>query len=233
MADHDATPVLETCEIVWWKGYTKGRFQAYAESPARPRWLAGESPAFRWRSSSPPNATDDAVDAHAQLVRRLQEDGWEVAGESDDVWFGVVMSRESYEIAQTAQEEFEPQLLPHSDRERESALLLQLHTELVDARSATERERNRRLAAEAAPLRLVPPQPRDDRAASRSRLWLVAYAVVVAFAAAIFLIGFHSVYAAVVAALTTSAIALAVDSWLVVFRLAAPPRNESSAGISR
>lgn len=233
MADHDATPVLETCEIVWWKGYTKGRFQAYAESPARPRWLAGESPAFRWRSSSPPNATDDAVDAHAQLVRRLQEDGWEVAGESDDVWFGVVMSRESYEIAQTAQEEFEPQLLPHSDRERESALLLQLHTELVDARSATERERNRRLAAEAAPLRLVPPQPRDDRAASRSRLWLVAYAVVVAFAAAIFLIGFHSVYAAVVAALTTSAIALAVDSWLVVFRLAAPPRNESSAGTSR
>jgi hypothetical protein len=125
-----------------------------------------------------------------------------------------------------AQEEVEPQFEPHSDRERESALLLQLHTELVDARTETERERNRRLAAEAAPLRLVPPEPRDDRAASRSRLWLVGYAIVVSFAAAIFLIGFHSVYAAVVAALTTSAIALAVDSWLVVFRLAAPRRNE-------
>lgn len=226
MADRDATPVLETCEIVWWKGYTRGRFQAYGESPARSRWLIGESPAFRWRSSSPPSATDDAVAAHAQLVRRLQEDRWEASGQSADAWFGVVMSRESYKLTEMAQEEVEPQFEPHSDRERESALLLQLHTELVDARTETERERNRRLAAEAAPLRLVPPEPRDDRAASRSRLWLVGYAIVVSFAAAIFLIGFHSVYAAVVAALTTSAIALAVDSWLVVFRLAAPRRNE-------
>ena len=226
MADHDATPVLETCEIVWWKGYTRGRFQAYGESASRPRWLIGESPAFRWRSSSPPSATDTAVDAHTRLVRRLQDDGWEAAGQNDDGWFGVVMSRESYEITQTTHEEFEAPIEPRRDRERESALLLQLHTELVDARSETERERNRRLAAEAAPLRLVPTQPRDGPAASRSRLWLVGYAVAVVFSAAIFLIGFHSLYAAIVAALAVAAIALAVDSWLVVFRLAAPSRSE-------
>ena len=60
-----------------------------------------------------------------------------------------------------------------------------MRAELDDARSETERERTRRLAAEAAPLHLVVSEPSDDRASSPSLLLRVAYAIVIGIAAAI------------------------------------------------
>jgi hypothetical protein len=226
MTHRVTAPVLETCEIVWWRGYTRGRFQAHAHSPSRPPWLVGESPSFRWRSSSTPGATDDvAVEAYELLVRRLEGDGWEANGQNEKTWFGLVMSRPSPDLEPVAPTvEPEMHLEAAGDRQLESALLDHLRAELDDARSETERERTRRLAAEATPLHLVVSEPRADRASPRSLLVRAAYAVVIAIAAAIFLVAFHSVYAAVVAALTVSAIAVALDSWLVVIRLAEPRR---------
>jgi hypothetical protein len=84
---------LDTCEIVWWSGYVKGRFQAYARSTAELPRLIAESPAIRWRSSSPPGPTEAAVEALETLTSRLAEAGWVVVDRSGGTWFGMVLSR--------------------------------------------------------------------------------------------------------------------------------------------
>jgi hypothetical protein len=84
---------LDTCEIVWWSGYVKGRFQAYAPSSTQTPRLVAESPAIRWRSVSAPGPTEAAVEALETLTRRLADDGWVVVDRSGETWFGMVLSR--------------------------------------------------------------------------------------------------------------------------------------------
>jgi hypothetical protein len=84
---------LDTCEIVWWSGYVKGRFQAYARSSSQLPRLVAESPAIRWRSVSPPGPTEAAVEALETLTRLLADAGWVVVDRSGETWFGMVLSR--------------------------------------------------------------------------------------------------------------------------------------------
>ena len=63
------------------------------------------------------------------------------------------------------------------------------------------------------------------RPASRTRrppALFALYTLAVAGGAAVFLVGFHSGYAAAVAAVTAVALSLGVDSWLVARRQAMP-----------
>jgi Flp pilus assembly protein TadB len=112
----------------------------------------------------------------------------------------------------------------------------QLRSALGDARREAERERQRRVQAEnelreaaselrevreAEPaVRIVAALPSESAAprARHRRALVVLYGLAIAAAAAIFLVGFHSAYAAGVAALTAAALSLGVDSWLVVRR---------------
>ncbi len=68
-------------------------------------------------------------------------------------------------------------------------------------------------------LRLKEPPPRRPATQPLSAWALrAAYVIAVAAAAAVGLLGFESVYGAVVAALTTLAVTLAIDSWVVARR---------------
>jgi hypothetical protein len=101
----------------------------------------------------------------------------------------------------------------------ESVLLEELRRELREAREEAERERRRRIEAESG-LRLVQPLPAREPARLRPPFLVIAYVAAVAVAATIFLVGFGSLYAGAVAALTTAAVSLALDSWLVARRRA-------------
>jgi hypothetical protein len=224
MSSGIASRALDTCEIVWWSGYVKGRFQAYTSAPSLAPELVDESPAIRWRSSLPPGPSEQAVAALEALTRRLAEAGWVVTGRSEETWYALMLSRPATDDERPPPLDDRPEPVvqrepalppePHLD----SALLEQLREELHDARRATELERSRRIEAENGALRLLP-EPHDDEPVPLRRApYFVAYALAVAAAVAIFLVGFHSVYAAVDAGLTTAAVSVALDSWLVVHR---------------
>jgi hypothetical protein len=213
---------VDTCEIVWWSGYVKGRFQAYTSRASEAPELIAESPAIRWRASDPPGPTEAAVQALEVLTSRLAEEGWVVAERSGDTWFGLLLTRPSsrpHEVAADEHEAIVAEPVVEEDR-LESALLAELRRELREARDETERERRLRLEAESGALRLVEPLPVSvsEQTSMRPRVVVVGYAVAIGIAAAIFLLGFQSLYASVVAALTTAAVSLALDSWLVARR---------------
>jgi hypothetical protein len=214
---------LDTCEIVWWSGYVRGRFQAFAVSPSGVNRLIGESPQIRWHSTSPPGPTQTAVAALEALMSRLAEAGWIVASRSDERWFGLVLSRPVATVGPRSRDaEADRDHAPgvRTEPQLDSALLAELHSALKLARRETELERGRRIDAESRASRLValPPTETTLPHLPRRQLLLAAYAIAVAGAAAIFLFGFHSLYAAIVAALTTAAVSLAADSWLVAHR---------------
>lgn len=215
---------LETCEVVWWRGYVKGRFQAYAGSGAAAELIA-ESPAIKWRSSAPPAPTAAATAALDALTAELAEAGWQVEEREAGPWFGLRLSRPAVVVeAPTAVVVDAPIAVrpaPPSPAESnlDEALLAELRAELDDARAAARRERNRRIDAEAEVLRLQEPPPRRP-ATQPFSAWalLAAYAIVVAAGAIVGLLGFESVYGAVVAGLTTLAVVVAMDSWIVARR---------------
>ena len=97
MSSGIADQALDTCEIVWWSGYVKGRFQAYTRPASLAPELIEESPAIRWRSSSPPGPIEPAVAALDVLTHRLEETGWVVTGRSEETWFSLVLSRPATE----------------------------------------------------------------------------------------------------------------------------------------
>jgi hypothetical protein len=100
---------LDTCEIVWWSGYVKGRFQAYVRSSSQLPRLVAESPAIRWRSVSPPGPTEAAVEALETLTRLLADAGWVVVDGSGETWFGMVLSRHADAASEApAETEHEP-----------------------------------------------------------------------------------------------------------------------------
>ena len=216
---------LDTCDIVWWSGYVRGRFQAFAVSPSGVRRLIGESPQIHWRSTSPPGPTQTAVEALEALTSELAEAGWSVASRGEEKWFGLVLSRpvaagDGRTRSGNAEDDRDGAPSVRNEPQLDSALLAELHSALHLARRETELERSRRIDAESRASRLVAsPRPTTTLPdLPRRPLLLAAYAIAVAGAAAIFLIGFHSLYAAIVAALTAAALSLAADSWLVAHR---------------
>ena len=157
------------------------------------------------------------------LTSRLAEAGWVVAERTGETWFGLLLTRSGSRQghAGPAVEDDPPPLeeVDDLDDERlESALLAQLRVELREAREQAESERKRRLEAESGALRLVAPAPAAESRLTRPRFLVVVYAVGIGIAAAIFFVGFGSLYASVVAALTTAAVSLALDSWLAARR---------------
>lgn len=206
------TTILDTCRVRWWSGYVKGRFQAYVDLD--PPGLAGESRALRWR---PPEPTDEAKAALAELSERLVASGWTPTGSTGGEWFELVFTRPS---ERPMVEE------PPAEGDLDSELMDQLRDEVRAARAEAARERRARLAAEAAAARspastsvpavlAVAPAVAAQRRTRPSVALLTVYAAAVIAAAAAFLIGFHSIYAAVVVALTVGAVCLALDSWRV------------------
>lgn len=217
MTPKAASRGLESCEIVWWKGYVKGRFQAFAGStPARV--LIAESPDIRWRSSTPPEPTEAATAALDALTAQLSEAGWQVDDRDGGPWFGVRLSRPAIGDAPVpVRPAPDPAPLPES--KLDEALLAELRAELDDVRAAARRERGRRLDAEAEVLRLQESPPRRPATQPLSAWALrAAYVIAVATAAVVGLLGFASIYGAVVAALTTLAVMVAIDSWIVARR---------------
>lgn len=224
-----APRALESCEIVWWRGYVKGRFQAYAGA-APERELIAESPAIRCRSSTPPEPTAAAVAALDALTEQLSETGWQAQEGQTHPWFGLRLSRlVEAKAPPHAQAKTTPtRSRPSSEREPklDDALLAELRVELEDARTAVRQERHRRLDAEAETLRLMePPRQRPTLPLS---LWLLAsYGIAVLAAAFVGLVGFGSIYGAAVAALTTLAVVVAIDSWIVARRRISAIRQDT------
>lgn len=67
-------PSVPRCTIVWWRGYVRSQFLARVDGSDK---IAAESPAFAWRSSTPPPPSGPALTAHERLVSALLEQGWE------------------------------------------------------------------------------------------------------------------------------------------------------------
>jgi len=209
----EAPQRIETCVVVWWKGYVKGRFQAQLESDAEPPVVVAESAPVRWRGDAPPERTDALVGALAQLVGALRSAGWSAEGSPDDSWYGLVFSRPAPALDETMSI---TEVAPPTERgPGESQAVARLQSELLAAREEAERERQLRRDAERRPT-LVETRARDVPRATpaRSPVWIVVEAAAVVAAAALFLLGFGSLYAAVVATLTTAAVCLGFDSYL-------------------
>jgi hypothetical protein len=198
-----AAPGLDRCEIVWWSGYVKGRFQAYASSASRPPVLIGESPAFRSHSNGPPGPTEEAVAALGALTDRLERAGWVDRGDDSGSWYGLVLRRPALQPA------------PSPARDSDDAVVVaRLRRDLEQALDAADRERRLRLEAEGLAARAA----RNDVGPSNRPFVVMGYVLAIVYAAAIFLFGFHSLYAAVVASLTAAAVSLGVDCWLITRR---------------
>ena len=81
----------EECEIRWWRGYVMSEFYAAVQDSDT---VVGVSPAFRWKGSSAPEATDRTLQAYEALVTELARQGWEPHGNgADGAWYATRFSR--------------------------------------------------------------------------------------------------------------------------------------------
>lgn len=234
------SPEAETCEIVWWRGYVTGRFQALTHTSEGMR-LIGESPTVAWRSTTPPGPTEAAVAALDVLTATLADAGWQVTKRDEEMWSGLTLSRpvpvgrrpssddavipNEKRVPAVPERRQEPQALSTLD----AALLEQLQADLALARDEARRERARRIEveAEAIALHRAGPSEAPRRGAAGPpppAVLVAAYSIAVAAAFVVGLVGFESLYAGVVAALTTCAVSVAIDGWLVVRRRVAAAR---------
>jgi hypothetical protein len=179
---------LDTCEIVWWSGYVKGRFQAYARATSGTPRLVAESTAIRWRSAAPPGPTEAAVEALEMLTGRLADAGWVVVDRSGETWYGMVLSRhaDAEPAAPPSQEEHDP-----------------VAVAVGDERSARSE-----------PPRLA---PLLHELAPRPHALLIAYAAAALLAAAILFAAFGSLSGALVTA-PVAAVLLAIAEGVVLSR---------------
>jgi hypothetical protein len=201
---------LHTCTIIWWQGYTRGRFQAVVDTD--PPTLAAESPTIRHRGG-PPEPTAGNTALVETLEQRLVDAGWTPADEGGDEWFERAFTRPYAEPAIS-----EPEIDAPSFAEAEPGLLDELRAELREARAAAERERRARVEAEAHVPVAEPPTEPAAAARTVGAVAVAVYALAVGGAAVVFLVGFHAPYAAAVAALAVSAVCLGVDSRRAVQR---------------
>ena len=202
---------IETCEIAWWKGYVKGRFEARIRSASGSPLLVAESAPVRCRGDGPPEATEAAVRALNALTERLVEGGWTAAESPPEEWFQLVFTRPASEPAVVV----EPKVERPPERDAgESAAVSRLRSELSQARDEVEREQQLRRQAEQRPRLVVTDSPPETAGppARRRTVWIVLEVAVVVAAAVLFLLA-GSVYAAVVSALTTGAVCLGLDSF--------------------
>ena len=235
---------VQTCEILWWRGYVTGRFQAWTKPRSGAPRLVDESPSLRWRHSAPPPQSAAAVAAVETLLEQLAEQGWEVTQHGDETWYGYVLSGpadvaeqlrsvaflqeharpafpeqlrpERTEAAAEPESKREPRVAPHQPRRTDSEPHEAHRTEDErPADGARPEARVSTVAAHQAPRTRRPPP------------LFAVYALAVAGAAAVSLVGFHSGYAAAVAALTAFALSLGIDSWRVARRQAVPPHAQA------
>jgi hypothetical protein len=75
----------ERCRVYWRRGYVSAEFVAKASPDASA--VVAVSPAFRWRQGSPPDESEASARALADLVDRLERDGWVAAGSKGREWF--------------------------------------------------------------------------------------------------------------------------------------------------
>jgi len=146
-----APPNLEICEVVWWRGYTKGRFQAYTSPSSQ---LIAQSPEIRWRSSARPGPSEAVVKALDALMQQLIDAGWEVTSQREEAWFGLVLSRPvtaEHERSLPERDRTlpprvagEPRRKSQGESHLDAALLAQLQAQLADACLEVEHERKRR-----------------------------------------------------------------------------------------
>lgn len=183
----------------------------------RPSSRASRGRSAGARPSRPPRRKA-ALD---ELSTQLLPSGWTAAGREGDEWHELAFTRPSLRPVVDD--------LPSRDEEHDdpddlgSELLEQLRDEVREARAEAARERRGRLAAEAEATRQAPKltavpalaEAGPPRSPRRLAPLLALYATAVVAAAAGMYLGFHSVYATVVAALTVAAVALGVDSWRV------------------
>jgi hypothetical protein len=139
------------------------------------------------------------------LTDRLEQAGWVDQHGDNGTWFGLVLRRPVIEPTSKA-------------RASDTVVVARLRHELEQALDVADRERQRRLEAESESRQLAARAARDDVGPSSRPFVVVGYVLAIIYAAAIFLVGFHSLYAAVVAALTAAAVSLAVDCWLITRR---------------
>ena len=236
MSARPAPSNVETCEIGWWRGYVKGRFQAYLVSPDGSRLIA-ESPPIPWRSSTAPGPTEAAIRSLGVLTEMLVAQGWTVTDATGEPWFRLSLARPAGADSDATGEDVPATAEPPSPARKrrrprqaqraaadvavlDEALLEQLRTELEGARLDAQRERDRRLEAERKALRLVEPTRQATRPAHvpATPVLLTVYAIAVVAAALVGLVGFESGYGAAVAALTVLALSVAIDSWLAARR---------------
>jgi hypothetical protein len=203
---------VEKCEIVWWQGYVKGRFQAYAETGA----FVAESPLVRWRGDAP-DPTEEARAALDALTERLVAEGWTADGAAEGgTWFALVFSRP---VAIPVQSEDPAEARPDvAEAPPQPAAVARLRTELTNALDEVERQRRLRAAAEreAVAVAAAPAAAAPRELAPRRPLGLLLGVPAVVAAAVLFFVVADSVYAALVAALTASAVCLGLDSFLAV-----------------
>jgi hypothetical protein len=228
--------ITETCRIGWWKGYVKGRFVAVLESEARQPVLVAESPSVRWRGSGPPDCNDEARHALDALTDDLVTAGWTLDESPPEVWYERVLTRPATALAGVSDQPDEvPDARPAEER-RESQAVLRLRSELVLALDEVERQQRLRSEAEelarraaTRPSAVAAPAAPPRRPRHRRALWIVLELASVAAAAAIFLLVLDSAYAAVVAALTTGAVVLGLDSWFAVRSRGDAPETDAAS----
>jgi hypothetical protein len=230
-----------------------GRFQAWAKPRSGAPRLVDESPSIRWRHSAPPPQSTAAVAAVETLLEQLAEQGWEVTQHGDETWYGYVLSGPADVADQPrfvavpqehARAAFPDPLRPEraeAPGEPESRREPRPESK-QEARPESKREARvephqiRRTDGEPHETQRAESERPDDaevrvstvaaQPAARTRRPPVAfavYALAVAGTAAVFLVGFHSGYAASVAALTAVALSLGIDSLRVARRQAVPP----------
>jgi hypothetical protein len=193
------------------------------------------------------------VAAVESLLEQLAEQGWEVTQHGDETWYGYVLSgpadvaeqlRSVAVLQEHARAAIPEQLRPERtdaagepESRREPRPASEQEARPVSKREArVEPHEPRRTASEPHEARRAESERSHDsevrvstvaaQPAARTRrppLVFAVYALAVAGAAAVFLVGFHSGYAAAVAALTAVALSLGIDSLRVAHRQAVPP----------
>jgi hypothetical protein len=86
-----ARPTNEWCNIVWVRGYVRSQFSAHVVDTDEPLPVAA-SPWFHWRSAERPPRAPETETALADLVAKLEAQGWEFAGQRY-AWYELVFRR--------------------------------------------------------------------------------------------------------------------------------------------
>ncbi|HEY6961027.1 MAG TPA: hypothetical protein VI408_03975 [Gaiellaceae bacterium] len=204
--------VLETCRVVWWNGYVRGRFQAVVGDPPR---VAAESSPIR-RRGAVPDRTEEARAALDEVTRELLAAGWTEAESDGDEWYELAFARESTAVLPEP-ERLDVVRAPDDDTHD---VVEALRDEIERTKAAAERERRARLELEAAS-RARPAAVTAVRPVAPPRSGPIAvavYVLVVVAVAAAFAVASRSTYATIVAALTAAALCLGADSWRVARR---------------